>query len=115
MKYLKTVKLEAIKGDKTISQAKDLFSGYISPTFNNLNIKDNPTKAQKIDIFEIDRDGTFKDFFTQPEKQVMTQEQVIEFCKNHRDDLKQGGAANFFLLKKHNDFFVADVRVYGRG
>lgn len=113
MKYIKTIKLKATKGTRTIAQASDIFTGYIDPNFKNwgLDVKEKPTKPSTIDIFEMDKDATFKELFLEPEKQVMTQDQVIEFCINHKDELNQNGYANFFLIKRDNNFFVASVSV----
>jgi hypothetical protein len=44
----------------------------------------------------------------------MTQGQIIEFCKNHKEELGQNWY-NFFLIKENDEYFVADVHVHSDG
>lgn len=112
MKYLNTVKINKTKGIKLIKDASDVFTGYLSSDFNNYTDKQKPTKETNVDIFEIDKDGTLKDFFPHPKKQAMTQEQIIDVCENHKDQLLDTGYANFFLFKDKGKYSVADVYRY---
>lgn len=114
MKHIKTIKLEKTTGKKTIAESSDIFPGYIDSDFKkwNLNVPGEATEPMNLEVQEIEKDGTFKDFFTNPEKMVMTQEQIIEFCKNHKKDLSSW--YTFFLFKVNNDFFVAFVYDDGR-
>lgn len=110
MKHLKTINLLTTKGTKTIAQASDVFTSYIDSDFKkwNLDVQDKPTKAVNLDVFEMDKNGTFKDIFTNPDKQVMTQEQIIYFCKNHKEELHKDWYT-FFLFKRVGVLFVACV------
>lgn len=116
MNHIKTLKIKATTGTETISGSK-LFS-YIDSDFKNFEMdkKAKPTKAIKVDVMEIDKNGMFKDYFTDPEEQAMTQGQILEFIKEHKDYLRQDGYATFFLFKNGSDFFVArvDLRDGGR-
>lgn len=114
MKKLKTIKLKATKS-KNISQAEDVFTGYIDSDFKNLNNKQKETKAQTVEILEVDKDSTFAQMFTLPKNQILTQSQIIEFCKTYKDDLRQNGYSTFFLFEENNQFFVADVYVEDGG
>lgn len=109
MKHLKIVELNKTNGKDFIYQADEIFKGYLSDKFKNYTDKQKPTKAVKLDISEMDRDGTFKDLFTCPEKQFLTQSQIIEFVKNYKHDLRQDGYATFLLFKEKDEFFVASV------
>jgi hypothetical protein len=105
MKKITTIKLEATK--KSTSPDK-VFKGYLSDSFPN---KTENFKSRTFEVSEIDKDGTFKDFFSESEKQVMTIGEITEFCKNHKSDLRQDGWYTFFLFKEDDNFFVADVFV----
>src|SRR3990167_7255960 len=112
MRKVNTIKLGATKGDKFIKDANDVFTYYISLDFKNYTAKQKPTKIVNIEVNEMDKDGTFKDLFPYPEKQAMTQSQIIEFVKNHKEELNKD-YGNFFLFKDKGDFSVAFVDVYG--
>lgn len=100
----------------TIARAKDVFTGWIDSDFVNYgtDVKSPKTKATKIAVLEMTKDGTFKDIFTNPEEMCMTQAQIVEFCRNHKDKLNQDWYT-FFLFKVGNEFFVARVRVRSDG
>lgn len=108
MKKLTTVQLRATTGKETIADS-NLFS-YIDSDFKNwgLNIPDKETKAMNLDIVELTKDATFGQMFKNPEKQTMTQGQILEFVKNHKENLCQNWYT-FFLFKVGNKFFVAFV------
>jgi hypothetical protein len=48
-------------------------------------------------------------------KQILTQEQILYFIKNHEDKLRDDGYATFFLFESHGEFFVAYVYFYSFG
>ncbi len=108
---LSTVQLPALKGTKTIAQATDVFKSYIDPDFKNWNLdkKGEKTEAITLDVMQMREDATFKQLFTNPEKMCLSQEQIIEFCANHKDTLSSW--YTFFLFKVDSDFFVAGVDV----
>ncbi len=113
MNHLKTITLKATKGTQTIANAKDVFTGYIDSDFVNwkLDQKEKPTKAMKLAVCEMTENGTYKQIFTDPEKMWVTQDQVIEFVKSHKEDLQQSWYT-FFLIKRDSDFFVVGVSLY---
>lgn len=116
MKLLKTINLKATKGTELIKDAGDVFTGYISSDFEKYTEKSKPTKKITLVVSEMDEDGTYRDIFLNPEKQAMTQNQIIEFCKNYKDYLRKNRYATFFLFKEKEEFFVAIARFddYGR-
>lgn len=100
---------------KQIKDATDIFS-YIDSDFSNLNVKDTEGTVKRevpLDIYDLTEDKTFKQMFTDPENQWVTQEEVIDFCKNRKKELSSW--FTFFLLKSGNGLFVADVRVCSDG
>jgi hypothetical protein len=107
-----TAVIPATTGKRTIAQAKGLFTGYLDPDFKNwgLDVAGEAKPETKVESLELAKDGTFKDFFTSHlDKWVMTDEQIIWVVENRPDLLIQNGSANFFLMKKRNEFFVAYV------
>lgn len=125
LKLLEEVKLGATSGTKTIYTAKETFKSYIDNDFKNwgLDKKSIPTKKTDLSIYELKEDSTFKEMFTVDlENLVMTQSQIIDFCKKHRSHLRQDGYATFFLTKKdfekpatEDNLFVVHVRVDSDG
>lgn len=114
---LKTITIPALKGDLTITEASDVFTGYIDSDFKNwkTDVLSEKTSEAKISIFDLTENKTFAQIFTDPEKMCMTQAQIIYFVKNHKDLLRTDGYATFFLFKVGNEVFVAGVYFYGGG
>lgn len=104
-------------GKQIIYQAKKTFKSYIDQDFKNweLGVKQKPTKEIKVNVFEAIRSFKFTDIFTNPEKQAITQSQIIKFCEKHTTDLRQDGFATFFLTKVGDQYFVVNVRVDSDG
>lgn len=104
---------------ETIARADDVFS-YIDSDFENYGTdkKSVKTKGMEVAILEQEKDGTFKDLFdsisADTDSLVMTQAQIIEFCKSHKDKLSNDWY-NFLLFKENSEFFVADVHVRSDG
>lgn len=109
---LETIQLKKID-DKTIAGATDVFT-YIDPDFKKYTRLQDTTLSDTAAVFEMERDATFAQIFTEPEKMYLSQEQIIEFCRNHKDKL-QKYSYTFFLFKYNGNFFVADVYVYSDG
>lgn len=111
--------IAATSGYETIARATDIFTGYLDPDFVRWNTDERgvATGPAKADVYEMDRkDATFREMFTSlgdPESLVLSQGQIIDFCKRHRDLLRQDGYATFFLFKAHGELFVAGVDVGG--
>ena len=104
-------------GSKYIYGNTKVFKYYIDDDFKNwgLDKKSEKTNEVKVNVFELIKDSTLKEIFTDPKKQAMTQHQIIEFCKNHEEDLRQGGSATFFLTKVGKEYFVVYVYVFSGG
>lgn len=117
MKTLKTTTLSPQKNYQFIAEASDIFS-YIDSDFKKwgTDTETNTTPFHpKFSVNELDKDSTFKDIFTDPENMCLSQEQIIQFCRDHREDLRQDGYGTFFLFKVGSDFFVACVGVSSGG
>ena len=104
-----------ISSKPTLIKDSKLFS-YIDSDFKNLTDKEKVwNKETTLEVLEMEKDGTFKDFFTDPDKMVMTQGEILSFVQNHKDKLRTDGYATFFLFKVEDKFFVALVRLYSGG
>ena len=115
MKKIKTITLKKTTGKKTIAQSNNVFTGWIDSDFKNYGTdrKDKTTEEIKAEVYEIEKDGTYKDIFGELgnlDDLVLTQEQIINFCKEYKDLLSSW--FNFFLFKVDSEFFVAYVSVY---
>lgn len=99
--------------ENTIADAKKVFS-HIDSDFKNwgLNVAPEFTDMTDIAVLEQDTDLTLAQIFTRPDEMCMTQAQIVEFCKSHKDLLNRDWYT-FFLFKVGDEFFVAYVDVYG--
>lgn len=112
MKQIDKIRLAASKGKETIARADDVFEAYIDPDFEEWETDKKGAEAEEQDIAvcEMTKDGTFAQIFSDPERMAMTQGQIVQFCRNHKDMLRKDGCATLFLFKSGADFFVAYVR-----
>ena len=106
-------------GSETMAGAKKVFTGYLDGDFKNwkTNQPSSATKAQPVMVYEMREDARFAEMFGSLgdlDKLIMTQSQIIKFCVDHRDKLRQEGYGTFFLFKVGEEFFVAHVHVAGR-
>jgi hypothetical protein len=114
--HLTSVSLAPTKGDVTIAEAKDVFTGYLDPDFKNwgTDVAGNDIAANAVDVHEVNRDGTFAQLWGSlgdPQSLCLTQGQIVEFCRSNRDQLRQGGCATLFLFMAKGELFVAYVDV----
>lgn len=127
--YLKrldiTANLPACDGE--IIQNADVTFNYIDSDFKNwkLNQKQK-AQAQAVEVFEMTNDATsqemFESFDFDLDKLCLTQSQIIEICRNHKNLLRTDGYETFFLFRKDeklpakpDNLFAAYVRVDDNG
>jgi hypothetical protein len=114
------IKVNATDGKVTIAQSTEVFKFWLDPDFKNWNL-DNPqvsTKETPVQVYEMTKDANFKTMFgtlnEDLNKLCLTQSQIVDFCKNHKDRLHPNWAT-FFLFKEDNQYFVALVYVRSDG
>lgn len=107
--------IPATDGKRTFAGSGELFSGYLDLDFVNYGLS-KPGQAKpetKFEPFELVKSGTFKQFIgslgVPLDKLVVTEDQAIWVVENRPDLLNRDGAANFFLLKEGDEYFVANV------
>jgi hypothetical protein len=65
------------------------------------------------------RNSTFQELFggfgAALDSLALTQAQIKQFAKHHRDWLQEGGNGTFFLFKIGNEFFVAAAYLFSDG
>jgi hypothetical protein len=104
------IKLEGGR-QAVIANATDLFS-YIDSDFKKLgtdNIYPETSEDIEVAVCEFEKNSTFKDIFLKPDEMCLSQGQIIEFIKIHKDKLRTDGYATFFLFKANEEIFVANV------
>ncbi len=107
----------ATDGTETIADAGDVFTGWLDPDFKEWGIDKSSgvaTKAAPVEVRELNKNATFGEVFGSLGKikdLCLTQGQIIDFCREHRDKLRQGGYCTFFLLVVEDVPFVADAYV----
>ncbi|MDD4412713.1 MAG: hypothetical protein PHR00_03655 [Patescibacteria group bacterium] len=109
------ITIKACDGQRTIAQAKELFTGFLDADFENWNL-DKPgkaTPATKAKVYELRQDAKFKQMFESLnpdlDKLCLTQAQIIAFVEDHQDWLRTDGYGTFFLFKENEEYFVAEV------
>lgn len=110
MKLITQINIPKLSGKKVIVDSK-LFA-YIDPDFKNWKAdeKGKPTKAMKLDVFEMTEDKKFSDMML-PDN-LLTQEQILYFVEHHKEHLRQDGWATFFPFRSNDENFVASVIVH---
>ena len=115
LRLVATISLDETDGSEIIN-GSPVFD-FISSTFKywGLDFFSNPTKKMNVCVYQIIRDGTFKDFFSELSNilndLVLTQSQIIQFVRKNKIWLAPIGYT-FFTLKSREDFFLADVKLY---
>lgn len=107
--------LDPTDGTKTLANAKDVFV-WINSDFNNWGADEQgqPTVETTVDVYEMAKDATFLQMFSELNADVsklcLTQHQIKNFVKKYRQWLRTEGYGTFFLFESSGVFFVADVR-----
>lgn len=116
----KTLFLDECDGQQTIANSKNIFYS-IDSDFKNYgaNKKGVSTPKTPVEVHELIKDGTFSQIFgslnLDLDKLCLTQDQILNFIKNHKSWLRTDGWGIFFLFKSGEKFFVAFVRVDSLG
>ena len=106
--------IPALNGKAIIAHEKKLFEAYLEENFVNwgLNKSGLATSQTKVQVYELISNGTLIQMFagitTDLDKLVMSQNQVINFCRKYPQLLSKEGYTNF-LLKENAEYFVASV------
>lgn len=118
--------LKALDGKLHIYQARNIFNAYLDPDFEQESLVNSgiATPSTPVDVNEIVEDAKLKEFFIALpgnwNQKWFSQNQVIEFCREHYGWLGRNRKQNFFLIKKDenkpidednpdNDLFVVFV------
>ena len=108
-------------GTRTILQSPETFLEHIHIFFKMLKLDtpSNATNETSIHIYKIATDTTFLHMFRSLEldrdKLHLTQHQIICFCEMNTEILRTEGLVTFFLLKKHDRFFIVAVSMISSG
>lgn len=113
--YLTSATIFPTKGGVSIAAAKEVFTGHIDSGFQDLgtDIVGNDTLAQVVDVLEISQDSTFAQYFNtlgDPYSLCLTQGQIVEFCRTHRNQFQQCRYYTFFLFQVKGELFVIGIR-----
>lgn len=107
--------IEALNGRAYISHCKKTFQLPVDNDFKLLGLNRSGPATPKIlvDVREIISDMSFIEIFSSIDpdldKSVMTQAQIIRFCKKHPDKLRDQGLSTLFLTKMGLSYFVVNV------
>lgn len=105
--------LDAVDGTEILTNAKEMFA-WIDSDFNDWGAHEpgKPTAETTVDVYEMAKDATFSQMFSElnvdVSKLCLTQHQIKNFVKKHQW-LRTGGYGTFFLFKSNGVFFVARV------
>ena len=108
--------IPATDGSALISQAEDVFNGWIDPDFVNwgANETSSATPDTPVQVCELARDAIFAQMLdsicADLERICLAQSQIIGFVRKYADWLHPRGWATFFPFSSKGKFFVALVR-----
>jgi hypothetical protein len=111
------IELDASNGHETLAAAKDLFGDRIYGAKERGPCK--PTKKTLTAVYEMIENGSYQEIFggfgENLERLCLTEDQIVKFCRKHRDKLRKEGYATFFLFQNEEDdtFSVAVVSIVG--
>jgi len=114
----KSLTIDAVDGSEVLADAKDMFPAGIDSDFKNWEADEpsQPTAETPVDVHEMKKDATFSQMFGELNFDVrrlcLTQHQIKNFVKKHRNWLRTEGYATFFLFESKSNFFVARVRFH---
>ena len=110
--YSKELTISPADGKEILANAKDVFA-WIDKDFVNwgANETGQATESIPVAVYEMAKNANFKDMFGSLGNPDLTQAQIKDFVKQHRDWLRTDGYGTFFLFKSNGNMFVADVRV----
>lgn len=103
-----------------IVDATEVFTGYLDSDFKNWKTDADPDASDEtpwhntLEVKELEKYMTFDQIFSKPDDMCLSQEQIIDFCKNHKNELAKD-LYMFFLFKIDTEFFVARVHVGSDG
>ncbi len=108
-------------GEETLAKAKDVFTGWLDSDFERwgTNKPGRKMEARAVAVHEMrEKNATFAEMFGSLggnlDALCMEQGEIVDFCRKHRDKLRQDGYATFFLFKVERQYFVAFVFVVRR-
>lgn len=111
----KSLAVDAVEGTEILADAKDMFPAGIDSDLKNWGA-DEPgqlTAETPVDVYEMKQNATFSQMFGElsadVKKLCLTQHQIKDFVKKHRNWLRTEGYATFFLFESNGNFFVAGV------
>ena len=115
LRHLESVTLAPTKGSVTLAEAEDVFT-WLDSDFKKwrTNVPGEDTDEALVDVHEMTHDGTHKTLFGSlgdPRQLALSQGQVVEFCRNHRDSLQLNNYGTFFLFEVNGKLFIANVCV----
>lgn len=117
LRFQLSLTIAPTKGDVTIAEATEVFTGYVDPNFQKWGTSQAgaDTEATLVDVLEMSKDGIYKQLFGSLGRDVrslcLSQPQIVEFCRSHREHLRQEGFGTFFLFEVNNELLVANVHV----
>ena len=112
----KTVTLAATKGEVTLGQAGDVFLGFVDSYFETRGtiVSGEDTGETVVDVYEMVQREKPEILFRSVgdlRELCLTQGQIKEFCRSHRNLLLKQGHGTCFLFEVRETLFVAGVNV----
>lgn len=112
-----TLFIDAVNGKEILADASDVFA-YRDPDLKNWGADEKglATESTPVRVYEMAKDATFLQMFgslnADVKKLCLTQHQIKNFVKRHRNWLRTDGYGTFFLFESRSHFFFAHVYVY---
>ncbi len=111
----KKITIKETDRKRTLAKAKKTFPYYLYSDFVNYwtDVQGSPKGDTDVSVHEMIGNGDFRKIFgsfgVKLDALCLEQDQIVDFCVDHRDKLNTGGYATLFLFKVGIEFFVAVV------
>jgi hypothetical protein len=104
-------------GIQTIAGERILFDGYFDPDFEDwgTNVSSVSTSETDVEVYELAKDATLAQMFSNPKQMCLTQSQIIDFVRTHRVWLPSKGGEVFFLFRASGNLLIAGISLRTRG
>jgi hypothetical protein len=110
--------IDAADGSEILAEAREMFPGGIDSDFKNWGADERglATAETPVEVYEMMKDATFSQMFgslnADVRKNCLTQHQIKNFVRKHRNWIRTDGYATFFLFESYGHFFVARVHFH---
>jgi len=117
----KKIIIANVDGSRLICEAKDIFKSWLASNFSDFGVNklSKKTSKTKIQVRELVKKANFAKIFKELNGDLsrlcLTQDQIIEFCVNNKEYLREEGKGTFVLFEINGMYEVGTVAIFHDG